>query len=92
MLFMIETQPRPGVTRAQLVAHFTGAPIPSEWSLIRSGVVTNVLFKIGADVGFYALLSAPTAQEARSIVDRHAEDEVLFDIKLVPVHHFAHFD
>ena len=92
MRFMIETQPRPGVTRAQLVAHFIGAPNPTDWNLIRSGVVTNVLFKIGADVGFYALLTAPTAQEAQSIVDRHTGDEVLFDIKLVPVHHFAHFD
>jgi len=89
---MIETQPRAGVTRAQLVAHFTAAPVPADWSLIRSGVVTNVLFKIGADVGFYALLSAPNAKEAQSIVDQHTKDEVLFDIKLVPVHHFAHFD
>jgi hypothetical protein len=92
MLFMLESQPRPGVTREQMAEHFTGKLNPSTWDLIRHGVVSNVLFKTGSEIGFYAVLSASSLEEARSVVKRHAADEELFDVKIVPVNQFPHFD
>lgn len=92
MLFMLESQPRPGVTRQQLVDHFTGKLNPSTWDLIRHGVVSNVLFKTGSEIGYYAVLSASSLDEARSIIQRLSADEILFDVKIVPVNQFPHFD
>lgn len=92
MLFMLESQPRPGVTREQLIEHFSGKLNPSAWDLIRHGLVSNVLFKTGSEVGFFAVLSASNLQEARSIVEKNTADEVLFDVTIVPVNQFPHFD
>ena len=92
MLFMLESQPRSGVTREQLVEHFTGKLNPATWDLIRHGVVSNVLFKTGSEIGYYAVLSASSLEEARSIVQRQTADEVLFDVKIVPVNQFPHID
>jgi hypothetical protein len=92
MLFMLESQPRPGVTRQQLVDHFTGKLNPSTWDLIRHGVVSNVLFKTGSEIGYYAVLSASSLDEARSVIQRLSADEILFDVKIVPVNQFPHFD
>ena len=92
MLFIIESQPRPGVTRQQLVEHFTGKLTPATWDLIRYGVVSNLLFKTGSEVGFFAVLSAPSLEEARSIVQLRTADEVLFEVKIVPANLFPHFD
>lgn len=92
MLFMLESQPQPGVTRQQLAEHFTDKLNPSTWDLIRHGVVSNVLFKTGSEIGFYAVLSASSLEEARSIVQCRTADEVLFVVKIVPVNQFPHFD
>jgi hypothetical protein len=92
MLFMLESQPRPGITRQQLIEHFTGKLSPSTWDLIRHGLVSNVLFKTGSEVGFYAVLSASTLEDAQSIVKRRAVNEDLFDVKVVPLNQFPHFD
>lgn len=92
MLFMLESHPRPGVTREQLAAHFTGQLNPSTWDLIRHGVVSNVLYKSSSEIGFYAVLSAASPEEARSIVKQHTAHEELFDLKIVPVNQLPHFD
>jgi hypothetical protein len=92
MLFMLESQPRSGVTREQLAEHFTGRLNPSVWDLIRHGVVSNLLFKTGSEIGFYALLSAANLEEAQSIVKAYTVGEELFDLKIVPVNQFPHFD
>ena len=92
MLFMLESQPRPGVTREQMAEHFTGRLNPSTWDLIRHGVVSNLLYKTGSEIGFYAVLSASSLEEAQSVVKRETANEVLFDMKIVPVNQFPHFD
>jgi hypothetical protein len=92
MLFMLESQPRPGVTRERMAEHFTGRLNPASWELIRHGVVSNLWFKTGSEIGFYAVLSAPSLEEAQSVVKRHTANEALFDVKIVPVNQFPHFD
>jgi hypothetical protein len=92
MLFMLESQPRSGITREQLAEHFTQRLNPSAWDMIRHGVVSNVLFKTGSEIGFYAILSATNLEEAQSIVRARTADEGLFDVKIVPVNQFPHFD
>ena len=92
MLFMLESKARAGVTREQLAQYFNQRMNPSTWDLIRHGVVSNVLFKTGSEPGVFALLSAPSLQEAKALVDRAVERENLFDVQIVPVNQFPHFD
>ncbi|HEY8247363.1 MAG TPA: hypothetical protein VIG38_08800 [Hyphomicrobium sp.] len=91
MLFMLTTRPKAGVTREQLVEHLTRRLHPSTWDLIRHGVLSHVLYKIGEEPGFFAVLSAPTLEEARATVERGAERLEVFDLDIVPVNQFPHF-
>ena len=92
MLFMLTTHPKPGVTREQIVHLFNHRLNPSAWDAIRRGVVSNVLYKLGDEPGFFAVLSASNLQEAQEFVDRAVEDLYLFDVQIVPVNEFPHFD
>jgi hypothetical protein len=92
MLFMLESLTRPGVSR-QDVVRFLGQRIkPAAWDLIRTGVASNVYYKTGTDPGFFALLEAPGLAEAEALARGSVEFEGLFDIRIVPVDRFAHFD
>ncbi len=91
MLFMLSTQPKPGVTREQLVLHLTSRLNPATWDVIRNGVVSNVFFKTGDEPGFFAVLSASNIDEAHALIDKAVEIHDLFDIQIVPVNHFPHF-
>jgi hypothetical protein len=42
MLFMLNSRPKPGATREQMVDHLTQRLNPSTWDLIRHGVLSNV--------------------------------------------------
>jgi hypothetical protein len=52
MLFMVSSRPRAGATREQLIQHLTRRLDPSTWDLIRHGVVSHVLYKVGDEPGF----------------------------------------
>ena len=43
MLFMLNSRPRAGATREQLIEHLTRRLDPSTWDLIRNGVLSHVL-------------------------------------------------
>ncbi len=92
MLFMISSRPKAGATRKQLVEHLTGRLHPSTWDLIRHGVLSHVLYKVGDEPGFFAVLSAPSLEDARATVERGAERLAVFDLDIVPVNQFPHFD
>lgn len=85
MLFMLESKARRSASRHQLIRHFSGGASPLAQDLIRRGIVTNVLYKSTNDVGFFALLSAPTPEEACRIVDLATANDHLFDVRIVPV-------
>jgi hypothetical protein len=89
---MLESQPKTGVTREQLVRHFTDKLNPTTWDLIRDGTISNVMFKTGNDVGFFALLSSSSMEAAKTLVAQVVKHDGLFDIRIVPVNQFPHFD
>jgi hypothetical protein len=92
MLFMLESQTRPGVTREQMARHLNQRLKPGAWDVIRHGVVSNVLYKTGEEVGFFALLNAPSLLEAEALVGKAVESEGLFETRVVAVNQFPHFD
>ena len=61
---------------------------PTTWDLIRHGVLSNVYYKVGDEPGFFAVLNAPSVDEARKIVAGGTERLELFDLEVVPVNHF----
>ena len=91
MLFMLNTRPRAGATRAQLIEHLTSRLDPSTWDLIRHGVLSNVLYKVGDEPSFFAVLSAPNLAEAKAMADKGVEKLELFDLEVVPINQFPHF-
>ena len=54
--------------------------------------MSNVLFKIGDEPGFFAVLNASSVEEAQALVDRAVENHNLFDVQIIPVSQFPHFD
>ena len=91
MLFMLNSRPRAGATREQLIEHLTRRLDPSTWDLIRNGVPSQVLYKIGDEPGFFAVLNAPSMEEAKAMVEAGVERLELFDLEVVPVNQFPHF-
>ena len=92
MLFMLNTRPKAGATREELVARLSQRPNPATWDLIRHGIVSHVLYKVGDEPGFFAVLNAPTFKEAQAMVDGGAERLEVFDLEITPVNQFPHFD
>ena len=91
MLFMLNSRPRSGATREQLIEHLTRRLNPATWDLIRRGVLSHVLYKVGDEPGFFAVLNAPGIQEATAVVEEGEERLELFDLEIVPVNQFPHF-
>jgi hypothetical protein len=91
MLFMVSTRPKAGATRPQLIEHLTRRINPATWDLIRNGVLSHVLYKVGDEPGFFAVLNAPTREEAKAMIDAGAERLELFDLEITPVNQFPHF-
>ena len=91
MLFMLNSRPRAGATRKQLIEHLTSRLNPSTWDLIRHGTLSHVLYKVGDEPGFFAVLTAPSIEEAKAMVALGAERLELFDLDVVPVNQFPHF-
>ena len=67
MLFMVSTRPKAGATREQLIEHLTRRISPATWDLIRDGVLSHVLYKVGDEPGFFAILNAPSGEEAKTM-------------------------
>ena len=91
MLFMLNSRPRSGATREQLIEHLTRRLNPSTWDLIRHGVLSQVLHKVGDEPGFFAVLNAPNLEEAKAMAEKGVERLELFDLEVVPVNQFPHF-
>ena len=91
MLFMVNSRPRAGATREQLIENLTRRLDPATWDLIRDGVLTHVLYKVGDEPGFFAVLNAPSVEEARNNIAAGMERLELFDLEVVPVNQFPRF-
>ena len=91
MLFMLNSRPRSGATREQLIEHLTRRLNPATWDLIRRGVLSHVLYKVGEEPGFFAVLNAADLQQAKAMAEAGTERLELFDLEVVPVNQFPHF-
>jgi hypothetical protein len=92
MLFMIVSRAKPGVKREELAERFSHQLHPQTWDLVRHGELSHVLYKIGDEPGFFAVLKASSFDEARSLIERTAARLDTFDLEIHPVSLFPHFD
>jgi hypothetical protein len=91
MLFMLVSRAQPGTKREQLVDRLTHEMHPESWDLVRHGELSHIYYKIGEEPGFFALLSAPSLEEAKARV-AHGLRVKEFEVDIYPVNHFPQFD
>ena len=53
--------------------------------------LANPSHKVGDEPGFFAVLNAPSIQEAKAMVEAGEERLEVFDLDVVPVNQFPHF-
>ena len=92
MLFMLVSRPKPGMKREQLIEDLARQVHPETWDLIRHGELTNILYKVGDEPGFFAHLNASTIEDARALLASSAARLEAFDIEIYPVKQLPHFD
>ena len=92
MLFMVVSRAKLGVKREELVERYSRQIHPETWDLVRRGNLSHVLYKVGDEPGFFAVLHASSLEEAKSLIEKTAERLDVFDIDICPVSLFPHFD
>jgi hypothetical protein len=92
MLFMLVSRAKPGIKREELVERFSHQLYPETWDLIRNGELSHVLYKVGDEPGFFAVLRASSLEEAKSLIESSTARLDVFDIDIYPVNLFPHFD
>jgi hypothetical protein len=92
MLFMLVSHARPGTKREHLVERLTRQLHFETWDLVRQGALSHILYKVGEEPGFFALLNASNFAEAKSLVEAAASRLDEFDLEIQPVKHFPQFD
>jgi hypothetical protein len=92
MLFMLVSRAKSGTTREQLVDRLTRQLHPETWDLIRHGELSHIYYKVGEEPGFFALLNAPSLEEAKALVARGTARVEEFEVDFYPVKHFPQFD
>jgi len=65
---------------------------PETWDLVRHGLLSQIYYKVGEEPGFFALLNAPSLEEAKALVATSATRTEEFEVDIYPVKHFPHFD
>ena len=70
MLFMVTSRPKAGTTREQLIEHLTHQLHPSTWALIRHGVLSQVLYKMGDEPGFFGFSTHPALRKQKRWLTR----------------------
>jgi hypothetical protein len=92
MLFMLVSRAKPGTKREQLVERLTRQLNFETWDLVRRGELSHILYKVGEEPGFFALLNASNFEEAKSLVEAGASRLDEFDLEIHPLKHFPQFD
>jgi hypothetical protein len=89
---MLTSRAKHDAKREQLIEHLTRQVHPETWDLIRHGRLTHLLYKVGDEPGFFAMLNAGSLAEATAMVT-HASDRLgPFEVDIEPVKQFPHFD
>ncbi len=90
-MFMLVSRPKPGQKREVLIEQLSAQLHPETWDLVRRGDLSHILYKVGDEPGFFAILNAPSLDDAKTMIDRAAPRLQNFDVDVVPVKHFPHF-
>ena len=78
MIFMINARSKAGLREQKSSLTLQKGLDPATWNLIRNGLLSFICYKVGDEPGFFAVLSAPSIEEAQALVDSSAQ-EVLED-------------
>src|SRR5262249_27827793 len=92
MLFMLVSRAKPRMKREQLVDRLTHEMHPETWDLVRHGELSHIYYKIGEEPGFFALLTAPSVEDAKARVAHALASVEEFEVDIYPVNHFPQFD
>ena len=92
MLFMLVSRAKPGMKREELVERFTGPLRLETWDLIRNGELFHVLYKVGDEPGFFAVLKASSFEDAKYLTESSAARLDVFEVDIYPVNLYPHFD
>ena len=93
MLYMLNSRAKPGISREHLIERLKQRWHLSSWELVRTGQVSNVFYKIGAEPGITAVIHATDETQAKSLLAHMLNnDESFFEIDLTPINQFPHFD
>ena len=92
MLFMLVSRPKPGKSREMLIERLSTQMNPETWDLVRHGTLSHILYKVGDEPGFFAMLNAASLEAAKAMVAGASARLDSFEVDIVPVKHFPHFD
>jgi hypothetical protein len=82
-----------GVTRTQIVNHFTQDWNPETWELVKKGILSHWYYKIGDEPGIIALINCDSMEKARTLANNTpAVKEGFIEFNIDPVNHFQYFD
>ena len=65
MLFMLNTRPKAGATREELVARLTQRLNPATWDLIRYGILSHVLYRSATNRAFSQCSTRPPSRRLK---------------------------
>ena len=92
MLVLVNSRVCPGVSRDQVIDHFTSGVERRTWDLIRRGVIVHWFFKVGDHPGVIAVLNCDSVEEARAVVGRApVVTKGLVTFEFEPIDHFPNF-
>jgi hypothetical protein len=89
---MVVSRAKPGATRQQLIERLTRDMHPETWDLVRHGALSHILYRVEGEPGVFAVLQAPSIEDASKLIGQVAQRAEVFDFDVVPVNHFPHFD
>ena len=82
-----------GVTRDQIIEHFSQDFDPEAWELVKKGILSQLYYKVGNGPGVIALINCDSVEESRIMADdTPVVKEGLLEFGIDPVNHFPHFD
>jgi hypothetical protein len=93
MLFLTNSRMCSGVTREQVIAHLEKGAEKDDWDLVRKGIITHWLFKVGDTPGIMVVLDCDSIDEARDIISNAPTVKAgLLEFDIEPVNQFPRFD
>ena len=71
MLFFVNSRMGKGVTRDQIIEHFSQDFDPKAWELVKKGILSQLYYKVGDEPVLIALINCDSIEEAPYNGRRH---------------------